>query len=153
VSNAQADPYPSHRFYIWIAQKEEPVAVFTEVSGLQIEMETQDHPEGGLNDYVHRLPGRLKVGNITLKRGLVASNALLQWVLANRPGSFRREDITIQLHGMRGAHVFSWNFRSAYPVKWVGPAFVSDATTAAVETFEFAHAGLTVEVNKPPPGG
>ena len=33
------------------------VGGFTEVSGLQVETEVEDYREGGLNNYIHRLPG------------------------------------------------------------------------------------------------
>src|SRR3546814_11081251 len=48
-----------------------PVAGFTEVSGLDVEIEILEHVEGGLNDHVHRLPTRAKTGTLTLKRGIV----------------------------------------------------------------------------------
>ena len=73
------EAYPSYRFYVEIAGV--PQAVFTEVSGLQIETEITEYEEGGNNDFVHRLPGRTKIGNITLKRGMTSSNELLQWFL------------------------------------------------------------------------
>ena len=39
-----------------------------------------EYPEGGQNTFVHRLPSRIKQGNITLKRGVITDeNALLDW--------------------------------------------------------------------------
>src|ERR1700687_5302643 len=73
------DRHAANRFYVEVAKIHE--AVFTEVSGLQVEMQVTDYEEGGQNNFVHRLPGRLKVGNITLKRGLVRSNDFLKWCM------------------------------------------------------------------------
>ena len=52
------DSYPNCRFYVEIDGMAQ--AVFTEVSGLQLEMEVMEYQEGGNNDFVHRLPGRTK---------------------------------------------------------------------------------------------
>ena len=39
-----------------------------------------EYPEGGINTFVHRLPTRIKQGNITLKRGVTSEKALLRVV-------------------------------------------------------------------------
>ena len=41
---------------------------WTKCEGLTVEWEVQEYREGGLNDYVHRLPGRRKYQNIKLTR-------------------------------------------------------------------------------------
>ena len=71
------DIYSSSRFYVMIDSMAQ--AVFTELSGLQVETEVMEYAEGGNNDFVHRLPGRTRVGNITLKRGITSSNDLFKW--------------------------------------------------------------------------
>ena len=38
-----------------------------------------EYAEGGNNDFVHRLPGRLHYPNLVLSWGLVSSEILLQW--------------------------------------------------------------------------
>lgn len=43
---------------------------FKEVSGLQVELELETIPEGGVNTHQHRLPKQLKHGNLVLKRAL-----------------------------------------------------------------------------------
>jgi phage tail-like protein len=36
-----------------------------------------------------------------------------------------------------------WNFKNAYPVKWIGPQFnASNATAVAVEKLELVHQGI-----------
>src|SRR4029079_8650692 len=71
-----ASTHTSNRFYVMIDGTAQ--AIFTEVSGLQIETEVQEYAEGGNNGFVHRLPGRTRVGNITLKRGITGSEQLLK---------------------------------------------------------------------------
>ena len=65
------------------------VAVFTECSGLSGEIEVETYQEGGLNDYEHKLPGRAKYGNITLKSGVASSLDLWDWFQSVATGSFK----------------------------------------------------------------
>lgn len=133
------------RFYVQIGDGGEQIqALFTEVSGLQVEMQTMEYQEGGTNTFVHRLPGPLKVSNITLKHGLTRSNEFLQWCLS-LPPKLSRRNVTVVMYDVAGSWVSRWHFRNAYPVKWVGPTFTSDGTAIAIESLEIAHQGLTVE--------
>jgi phage tail-like protein len=133
------------RFYVQIGDgAQQNQALFTEVSGLQVEMQTMDYQEGGTNTFVHRLPGPLKIGNITLKHGLTRSNEFLQWCLSVPPHLHRR-NVTVVMYDAEGSWVARWHFRNAYPVKWVGPSFTADSTAMAIESIEVAHQGLTVE--------
>ena len=74
---ARVDPYLGFNFVVEI--KGIQVAGFSEVSGLQVEIEVQDYREGGLNTYIHRLPGPARYpNNLVLKRGL-ANDLLWLW--------------------------------------------------------------------------
>ena len=77
TTGERIDPYLSYRFLVEI--KELIVAGFSEVSGLQVETETEEYREGGVNDYVHRLPKITKYQNLTLKRGITDSDSLWKW--------------------------------------------------------------------------
>lgn len=137
------DAVPVFRFYLEVADVVE--AVFTEVSGLQVEMETQDIEEGGINGFTRRVPGRVKVSNLTLKRGMTRSNDFIKWFMSTAPGTVDRRNISLVLYDVKGDKVATWHFQNAYPVKWVGPQFTSDGNAAAIETVELAHEGMTVE--------
>jgi phage tail-like protein len=134
------------RFYVEVGEKSAAVqAVFTEVSGLQVEMQVTEYEEGGTNSFVHRLPGRMKVGNITLKHGMTVSNAFLKWCMKTNIGSLQRKNVTVVMYDSVGQPVVRWHFNNAYPVKWTGPQFTADSTAIAIETVEFTHEGLTVD--------
>jgi phage tail-like protein len=145
----QADAHAACRFYVEIGKSDggrEIQAVFTELGGLQVEMQVTDYEEGGTNNFIHRLPGRLKVGNITLKRGLTRSNDFLRWCMrAALEKPMDRRNVSVVLFDVKGKPVVRWNFMRAFPVKWVGPQFTADSTTMAIESVELAHEGLTVE--------
>ena len=131
------------RFYVRIGN--ETQAVFTEVSGLQVETTVQDYEEGGNNAFTHRLPGRSKVGNLTLKRGITQGNEFFKWyadIAAGRTG-IKRKNVSLVVFNPAGQVVAQWDFEGAFPVKWVGPQLVADGTALAVETLELAHSGLT----------
>lgn len=133
----------NYRFYIKIERFAQ--AVFTEVSGLQVETVVQEYEEGGNNGFVHRLPGRTKVSNITFKRGMTKSNEFFKWYVDIVNGKIRRQNITVIMYNSTGGEVMRWNFLNAYPVKWVGPQFDADGKAVAIETLEFAHDGLQLE--------
>ena len=129
------------RFYVEIGDGGKQIqAMFTELSGLQVEMQVMEYEEGGTNSFVHRLPGRLKVGNITLKHGLTKSNEFLKWCM-----NIERKNVTVVMYDVAGQPVVRWHFNKAYAVKWTGPSFTADSTAMAIESIEITHQGLTVE--------
>jgi phage tail-like protein len=138
------------RFYVEIGNREgSPIqAVFTEVSGLQVEMQVMEYEEGGTNNFIHKMPGRLKVSNVTLKHGLTKSNEFFKWCLtpatrANQP--VERRNVTVVMYDASGQAVIRWNFDGAFPVKWVGPQFTADSASLAIESVELAHRGVSVD--------
>ncbi|MCU0492863.1 MAG: phage tail protein [Chloroflexaceae bacterium] len=135
------DIHPLSRFYVVIDGVAQ--AAFTELSGLQVETDVLEYAEGGNNGFVHRLPGRTRVGNITLKRGITASNELFKWYMNIAAGKkIDRRNLSIIMYDVAGKELLRWNFLRAYPVKWVGPQFDAGSNVNAVETLELAHAGL-----------
>ena len=134
------DPYLTSKFYIEIQGIEQ--ASFAECSGLAVETEVFEYQEGGLNEYVHKLPGRSKVSNVTLKRGITDSNELWDWYRDVVQGKIERKNVSIVLYDLEGNEVMRWAFIDAYPVKWSGPAFKADANAISIETLELAHRGM-----------
>jgi phage tail-like protein len=137
------DGIPSCRFYV--AFGGETKAVFTELTGLAMELAVEDFEEGGNNGFVHRLPGRCKVSNITLKRGMTTSNEFLAWMFEMAKGTIKRKNVTVSLYYANRTPAMEWSFANAYPVKWTGPQFKADDTAVAIETVELAHSGMTVK--------
>lgn len=137
------DIHINSRFYIEIGTKKQ--AVFAQVTGLQIEMDVTEYAEGGNNEFVHRFPGRTRVSNLTLKRGISSSNEFFQWYCQLARGKIDRRNISVVMYDPAGEEVLRWNFLNAYPVKWIGPEFHADGTSTAIETLELAHDGLSLE--------
>lgn len=136
----RADVFVAFRFEVRVDDR--PLGGFTECGGLQLEIEVQDYPEGGLNTQLHKLPVRTKQSNIRLKRG-IANRALWDWYAELAGGTVARCNGSILVHDPSGENVVAeWQFRRAYPVKWVGPELNATQNQVAVETIELAHEGL-----------
>ena len=139
ATDLSAEVYAAFRFYVKIGD-DDPKAVFTEVSGLQLELEVMDYTEGGNNDFVHRLPGRAKPHpNLALKRGLVSSNDFFAWAAEVASGTIKRRNVSVVVYDLAGEEKMRWDFAGAYPVKWVGPQFNAKDSNAAVESLELAY--------------
>lgn len=129
------------RFYLQIEGINK--AVFAEISGLQVETEVFEYAEGGNNGFIHRLPGPIRVSNITLKRGLSTSDELFKWYREIMNGKINeRKNIAVVIYNTEGEQLQRWDFLRAYPVRWVGPTLDANSSMVAIETFELAHAGL-----------
>ena len=141
AANANPDAVAELRFLVTLGSI--TIGRFRECTGIAVEVETKDYMEGGLNDYVHKLPTRLKYPNVVLKRGVTHEAALLDWVQrshANYPGEWQQ--LTIQLLGPGAVPVRSWQFMDAYPVKWTGPNLNASSNQIATETLELVHKGF-----------
>ena len=133
---------PSYRFLVEINSQVE--AVFSECSGLSVEVEVKEYEEGGQNMYVHKFPGRLKWTNITLKKGMTDSLALWDWHKETVAGTMNRKNLSIILMNEAQQEGRRWNVIGAYPVKWTGPDLKVDGNNVAIETLELAHNGFTL---------
>jgi phage tail-like protein len=139
-SGDRRDPFLAFRFEVRLDGL--AVAGFSECSGLQLEIEVQDYPEGGMNTFVRKFPGRVKQSNLTLKRGIVDREmwdwyyGLTQGRLTMRNGSVRIQDPANQQIQVE------WHFRDAFPCKWVGPDLNASQNNVAIESVEICHQGL-----------
>jgi len=138
----RTDPYRSFNFLVEIDGL--VVGGFSEVSGLQAEIEVHDYREGGLNQYMHRLAGPVRYpGNLLLKRGVTDNLSLWLWHKEIRSGVVKRRNVTILLRDSAGQVARVWHLDQAWPVRWSGPELRADGNTVAVETLELAHCGFS----------
>ena len=115
------------------------IGAFTQCTGLWLARDVLEYREGGMNDVVHRLPGKLTYPNLILSRGLTNQDALLTWFKeAPGPNHLKEITLTITSGGVRRV----WTFADAYPVRWTGPDLDSHGSTIATESLEIAHGGL-----------
>jgi len=134
------DPYKGYNFKLEIAGVAR--AGFHEASGLDGDLGATEK-EGGTADSPQKIPGGHKVGDVTLKRGVIGDLTLWNWYQSVAQGKTERKNGSIVLSDESGEEKLRWNFVNAWPTKWTGPTFNADANDVAIETLEIAHEGLT----------
>jgi phage tail-like protein len=129
--------HSAHSFVIEVDGS--PMAAFTECTLPTLEIETQDQKEGGQNEYTHVLPVRRKSGRVVMKRGLTASQDLMNWYKDLLSGQVKPAtySLSVVMYDSMKSEVARWNFEKAIPVKWTGPTLKSDTGAVAIETLEF----------------
>jgi len=138
----RTDPYLTFNFLVEIQGL--VVGGFSDVTGLQVEIEVEPYREGGLNEYVHQLAGPTRYpSNLVLKHGLTDIDGLWKWHREVTQGVIKRRNGSIVLLDSAGEERWRWNFSGAYPVRWVGPELQAGTAEVAVETVELVHRGLT----------
>ena len=120
---------------------------FTEVSGLNIEVETIAYREGNSPEFhLSKMPGLHKYASVILKRGIVPrDNEFYAWLNTISYNKVERRDIVIKLLNEKHEPVTIWKVRNAFPVKLVGPVLNATGNEVAIESIELAHEGLIIE--------
>lgn len=121
---------------------ETAVGGFNECTGLEMNLDTEDYEEGGLNGYVHKFPTRVTWSTITLKKGIRKDRDLWDWHYAAVEGRVNRRDgIIVLLDDRREPHT-TWYFRRGLPVKYTAPSLNAQQNEVAIESLEIAHEGV-----------
>ncbi|MBC7255996.1 MAG: phage tail protein [Chloroflexi bacterium] len=140
----RSEIYAAYRFVVQIDGV--PEAYFTECTLPTLEVEVEEEKEGGYNTGTHLLPGRVRRGSLTLKRGLARSSALLAWYLSVMQGQITKaqRQVSVMLLDENGAPILRWDLQNAYPTKWTGPTLNTSRSDAAIETLELAFESVVV---------
>jgi phage tail-like protein len=151
MSTERANPYSSFNFLVDLGTGDTSSvkAGFQEVTGLSTEVTTVDYRNGneGVN-HTRKINGIYKVGDITLKRGLMGAPDLYQWIDQVRTGNLAAQrNITIQLRDETGANtVVTWRLKNARPLKYSGPALnAKTGTEVAIEELVLSCEDYTLE--------
>ena len=124
-------PYSAFNFLVEIepGQGQEVQAGFSEVSGLNAEVTVAEYRAGNSKvNYVNKLPGIHKAGDVTLKRGVIGAQNLYEWLEKCRNGNIKeaKRNIVIKLQSEdRDSTVVTWKLVSAMPIKWTGPTLTA----------------------------
>lgn len=120
---------------------------FTEVTGLNVEVQPIEYRDGLSPEYsTTKMPGMKKYGNLTLKRGVMASdNEYFAWLKSIKLNKPERRDIIISLLNEERAPVMTWKVVNAWPTKITSPDLKASANEAAIETLEIAHEGIEID--------
>jgi phage tail-like protein len=135
------DPYRSYNFKLLIEGVTE--GHFTECSGLGIEVEAIKYREGGNNQVVRRIPGRVEYADVVLRYGLTDSRDLWDWFNAAVEGSVERKNVSILMLGSDGAtEVLRWNLLNAWPSAWRGAPLDAMSQEVAIESLTLVFESL-----------
>jgi phage tail-like protein len=134
------DPLAELAFLIEIQGK--VIGRFAQCTGLGVEYDVLEYAEGGNNEYVHQLRGRVRYPNVVLGRGITDEDTLLSWLFTSEKPS-QRPTVTITINDPTGKPVRHFALAQALPVRWTGPsAEMGSGTGAATESLEISHAGF-----------
>lgn len=147
-TNSPTDVITSFHFYLSDAPT--PTAIFTEVSGLEVEITVDTQEEGGINDHVWKLPSRVKVSDVTLRNGITTSNDLWDWFADVLRGVYSRKNVSIVIVNQLQEPVQAWNFFQALPIKWTGPQLKADQSVGLIQTLVLTHNGMDLTMNNVP---
>jgi phage tail-like protein len=86
-----------------------------------------------------KVHGVHKAGDVTLKRGIVSSQALWNWLEAGAGG--RRDFVLIQ-RGEAGIPLASWRLNRGLPVKYTGPTLSGKGSDVAIEELVLSFEGI-----------
>ncbi len=113
---------------------------FQSVSGLSVELTTEEIAEGGENKFKHKLPVRTSFPNLILKRGVVTNSSLIKWCRdAVEDFNIVPTDINISLLNEEHEPLMTWNIIHAYPLKWSMADFNAEESKVLIETIELAY--------------
>ena len=120
------------------------VGAFRECTGLGSENEVVEYKASGSKgeSVIHKVPGRLKWNNITLKRGITDAMDMWKWRQLVEKGQVddARKNGTITMFNQKGEAIAKWNFINAWPSKLTGPTANANNNEVGIEEME-----LTVE--------
>jgi phage tail-like protein len=120
------------------------VGGFSDVSGLGVEVNYAEYRNGNERfNTVRKVPNSFKVDDVTLKRGLVGSTDLFEWLKTVRDGDPDPRSVTITLLDEARQPVATWVLRQAQPKKWTGPTLAAKGGgEVAMEELSFVCEGI-----------
>jgi len=119
---------------------------FSDVSGLGTDVSYAEYRNGNEKfNTARKIPNTHKPDDVTLKRGVVGSDDLWQWLKTVRDGTADPRSVTISLLDEARNPVATWSLRSAQPKKWTGPTLAAKGGgDVAMEELSLVHEGLEI---------
>jgi phage tail-like protein len=146
-------PYPSYNYIVNLNGPRDPnklLGGFSDVSGLETDIHISEYRDGNeAEPHVRKVPGSHKVGDVTLKRGLVDSSDLWAWITDTRTnGVNAQRDVVITLRDEAANPVQKFTLRNCVPMKYTGPTLAGkgggevamEELVLSAEGFEIAKA-------------
>ncbi|MFK8006925.1 MAG: phage tail protein [Saprospiraceae bacterium] len=144
--NKQGAPWPLPKFKFSVDWGSQKNIAFQEVSGMEVESQIIEYRGSNSPEYATvKMPGIVKYGNITMKRGIfTADNLFWKWYDQINMNTIKRQTVTIKLLDEKNKVQVTWTLHNAWPTKITATDLKSDANEVAIDTIEIAHEKLVI---------
>jgi phage tail-like protein len=146
---AREHPYAQFNFLVNLGNGTDgPDAGFAEVSGLDARLDVIEYRNGNskTNEPI-KITALSRVGDVTLKRGIIGTLTLWEWYAQVRSGDPESaRSVTIQLQNeQQDGPVMTWLLRGARPIRHVSGPLDASGTDVAIEELVLAYDRLDIE--------
>ena len=144
---ARQVPYGAFNFIVNI-DGSEMLGGFSDVSGIGSEITVAEYRYGNdKENHVRKVPGVHKVGHVALKRGVINSESLWQWISDVRTNGVNgQKNVSITLLDEARNAVQTWMLRNVIPMKYTGPTLAAKGGgDVAMEELVLSAEGLEIQ--------
>jgi phage tail-like protein len=148
---SRSTPYGAFNFSVNLnspgVDPESELGGFSDVSGLVTETVVSEYRNGNAKEnHVKKIPLMHKVGDVTLKRGVVDSNEFFAWIKLTREQGYKaKRDVVITLKDETGKPVRKWSLQSVIPLKYTGPTLAGKGGDMAMEELVLSSEGMLID--------
>lgn len=145
MPDERTSPYSAFNFLVEFSGGD-VAAGFSDVSGLGAEITVAEYRNGNdPENHVRKVPNINKVSDVTLKRGIINSEDLWNWINEVRNNGWgAQRNVVISLMDESGQNtVQKWTLQNAVPTKYTGPTLAAKGgTDVAMEELVLAAEGI-----------
>ena len=136
-STQSANIWPLPKFHFEV-KWDTNVMSFQEVSGLDIQSEEIKYRAGDSKVFgVVKMPGMMKFGNVTMKKGVFkGDNKFWDWLNQIKLNTIKRVPVTISLLDESSAPTMVWTLNNAWPTKISSTDLKAESNEVAIESIE-----------------
>jgi len=112
---------------------------FQSISGLNVQMQTEQLKEGGENRFEHAMPTRTKYSDLVLKRGIMLpdQSAITTWIKRSMENFlFDPKNLTVELLDENHEPLLVWKVEHAWPKNWKVDDLNAEQGKVLIETIE-----------------
>jgi phage tail-like protein len=116
------------------------------VSGLSVELGTEELAEGGENRFVQKYPLRAKYPELTLKRGLLVNSEVISWIRrCIEDYQIEPRNIDVKLLNDEHQPLLTWHVIGAYPTRWTVSDLNATNNAFVTETLQLYYQYFTTD--------
>lgn len=146
AGEAEDSVWPLPKFYFSVDLGDLKDVAFQEISGMDKEVQPLEYRHGNNKLFsTIKMPGMVKHGNITMKRGIfVKDNTFWDWMAETKMNVIKRREVIIRLLDEAGKVTMQWTLTNAFPTKISSTDLKSEGNEVAIDTIELAYEDLAI---------